>query len=110
MSTAIKGLLVLLAGLLLAGCGQIALLYSDTIAPYSHQFDQTRVGSRRCVITSHRLREPVSGRSLSAEWTTSRILDEAHKAGLTTISYIDRRTLSILLGIYRRESLIIYGD
>ena len=109
MSTAISWLLVATA-VLSGGCTQIALLYSDTVAPYSQTFRQTPVGSRSCVISSHRLREPISGRSLSAEWTTSRIIEEAHKAGLSRIDYLDRRTQSFLLGIYRRESLIIYGD
>ena len=113
MSTAIKTALSLLAISLLAGCAPSlpsGLLYSDTTSPYSRKFDETPVGSKRCVIHDHQIREPVSGYNLYAEWTSAYILSEARKAGISNIHYMDKRTFSILLGIYRRESLIIYGD
>lgn len=100
-----------MAALLLAGCAPpYGLIYSDTVAPYSTKFNETPAGTRRCVISSHQIREPVTGRNIYAEWTSSFILNEARKAGITEIYYMDKRTLSVLFGIYRRESLLIYGD
>lgn len=97
----------LLGALLLAGCG---LIYSNRVSPYSTKFGGTPVGTKRCVINKHQIKEPVTGYNLYAEWTWSSILDEARKAGITNVYYMDKQTLSILLGIYKRESFIIYGD
>ncbi|HEY6873793.1 MAG TPA: hypothetical protein VI298_13805 [Geobacteraceae bacterium] len=97
----------LLAASLVTGCG---LLYTNMVEPYSAKFDRTPVGAKRCVITSHQIKEPVTGANVYVEWTASFILNEAHKAGIEKIHYMDKRTLSVLLGIYKRESLIIYGD
>ncbi|MBI1921684.1 MAG: hypothetical protein HYS23_11475 [Geobacter sp.] len=111
MSTAIdrhgRVICSLLVLLLLSGCGAI---YSDTIYPYSRKFDKTPVGTKRCEINTHHIREPISGYGISAAWTSEYIRKEAEKAGITNIYYTDKRTLSILLGIYERESLYIYGD
>ncbi len=98
---------LLVATFLLSGCG---LLYTNQIEPYSGKFDRTPVGTKRCVITSHQIKEPVTGASIYVEWTSSFILSEARKAGIKDIYYMDKKTLSVLLGIYKRESLIVYGD
>lgn len=74
------------------------------------KLDATPAGTKRCVITSHQIKEPVTAGSIRVEWTSSFILSEARKAGIKDIYYMDKRTLSVLLGIYKRESLIIYGD
>jgi hypothetical protein len=97
----------LLTALLLGGCG---LLYTDTTMPYSSKFGETPVGTKRCVIDSHQIKEPVTRYNLYAEWSADHILSEARKAGIKDIYYMDKRTFSILLGIYKRESLILYGD
>lgn len=112
MFTVIKGVVSLLLFLLLCGCAkmQIALLYSNTVAPYSEEFAATPTGSKRCVINTHEIKDPLSGYSLTAEWSTSKILEQAHQAGIKKIDYIDLKTISILNGVYRRESLIVYGD
>jgi hypothetical protein len=101
----------LLAVLLCAGCSfPVGLIYSDITAPYSTKFTETPAGTKRCVINSHQVKEPVTGYNIYAEWSWSHILSEARKAGITEIQYMDKRTLSILNGIYKRESLIVYGD
>lgn len=111
MSTATKRACSLLLALLLAGCTPPrGLIYSNTTVPYSTKFSETPVGTRRCVIRSHQIKEPVTGRSIYAEWSTDLILREARKAGIQEIYFMDKRTLSILLGIYRREALLVYGD
>jgi hypothetical protein len=97
----------LLAALLFTGCGAI---YSNTVVPYTTSYSETPIGSKRCEINTHQVKEPISGYSIYAEWTTGYILNEAKRAGISEIHYMDKRTLSILLGIYKRETLIIYGD
>lgn len=86
------------------------LIYSHTVAPYSVRFNETPVGAKRCVINNYQVKEPVTGYNMYAEWSTSYILEEARKAGITNINYMDRKTLSILNGVYKRETLIVYGD
>jgi hypothetical protein len=111
LSTATKGACSLLLALLLAGCGlPRGLIYSNTTVPYSSEFSETPVGTKHCVIRSHQIKEPVTGRSIYAEWSADLILREAQKAGVKEIYYMDKRTLSILVGIYKRESLLVYGD
>jgi hypothetical protein len=80
------------------------------VAPYSVKFNATQAGTKRCVINDHQVKEPVTGFSIYSEWTTRYILDEARKAGIQEIYYMDIKTLSILNGVYKRESLFIYGD
>ncbi len=111
MSTAIKRwvLVVILVLTVLTGCGTTGLIYTNTVAPYSKQFNDTPVGSKRCVLEDHiRVRMPFSG--MNAEWTTEYILKEARKAGINNIYYIDLNTVSFVLGIYTLKRLYIYSD
>jgi len=62
------------------------------------------------VIDTHEIKDPLSGYSLTAEWSTNRILKQARRAGIQKIYYIDVQTLSLFNGVYRRESLSVYGD
>lgn len=62
------------------------------------------------MISSHQIKEPVTGSNIYAEWSTDLILREAKNAGIKEIYFMDKKTLSILLGIYKRESLLVYGD
>lgn len=114
MCTAIRSLrraLFCIAGAaFLTGCATYGAIYADTVAPYTENFRETPVGSKRCVIHDYQLREPLTRVKLSAEWTTDVILNESRKAGITEIYYMDMRTVSILFGIYRHKSLLVYGD
>jgi len=92
------------------GCTPYGRIYSDTTAPYSKVFRETPVGTKRCVLHDYQIKEPVTGLNISAEWTAERIKSEANKSGIKDIYYIDQRTFSILFGIYKRKSLLIYGD
>ena len=107
---AIKKFGALLALTTLAGCAPVGLIYSNTVTPYSEEFDATSVGTKSCAIKANQIKEPVTGYSLSAEWTTSYILQEARKAGISDIYYIDKRTLKILNGLYKHETLIVHGE
>jgi hypothetical protein len=104
--TAIKTAISLLAALVaLTGC-----IYTNTVEPYTKIFNETQAGTKSCEINYYKIKEPVTGYNMYAEWTTSYILSEARKAGIKNIYYMDLKTLSILGDTFKRESLIIYGD
>jgi len=101
------------AGLLLiilSGCSTTGRLYTNIIEPYTEDYNNTPVGLKKCIIKNHRFREPISRLNISAEWSVSDIIEQAHTAGIQKIYYMDVRTLSILSEIYRRKDIIIYGD
>jgi len=106
----VRGACCLLITLALAGCAPLGLLYTDTVVPFSKKFDETPIGTKRCVIESQQIKEPITRYNIYAEWSWDFILTEAKKAGISDIYYMDKRTLSILFGVYKRESLRIYGD
>jgi TRL-like protein family len=110
LSTVIKAACALLAVLALGGCVERGILYSNTVEPYSEEFNATPIGTKSCVINSHEIEDPLTGYNISAEWTTNAILDAARKAGIREIHYIDKKTLSLFNGVYRRETLIVHGD
>ena len=78
--------------------------------PYTENFNNTPAGSKRLVLHDCRLREPITGYGVSAEWTTDEILKKATEAGMSEVHYADLHTFALILGIYKREKLIIYGD
>ncbi|MGZ6224601.1 MAG: TRL domain-containing protein [Syntrophales bacterium] len=94
----------------LTGCGTFGIIYSSTVVPYSEEFKETPVGTKRCVINDYQLSEPLTRVSLATEWSTNYISAAAEKAGIKDVYYIDVKTVSILLGIYKHKTLIIYGD
>lgn len=107
-----KYLLIIGLALLFTGCAATApgRLYTNMIRPHSTDFHVTPVGTKRCVLDEHRVKEPASGYGVTVEWSTDRIRSEAQKAGITNIAYTEVQTLSILMGIYCRQRLIVHGD
>jgi hypothetical protein len=105
-----RGLLFLFFVPMLTGCGTFGIIYSSTVVPYSEEFKETPVGTKSCVIEDYQLSEPLTRVTLAAEWSTNYILTEAKKAGINDIYYIDIKTVSILLGIYKHKTLVIYGN
>ncbi len=102
--------LCLLSVTILTGCGTFGIVYSNTVVPYSQEFKETPVGTKSCIIDDYQLSEPLTRVSVAADWSTNYIFVEAKKAGVKDIHYIDIKTVSILLGIYKHKSLIIYGN
>lgn len=102
-------LAIVLPLLLLTGCAS-GLLYTDVVVPYSTNFHDTQVGTKRCEIKAYKIREPVTRMGLSAEWDTNLVRRAAHEAGIERIYFAERRTLILLFNIYRRNSLIVYGE
>lgn len=85
-------------------------IYSCTVEPYTEDFRRTPVGSKRAIVEDFKVREPVSGYGISAEWGVRAVRDAACAAGMTNIYYADIETLSILSDLFRRRRLIVYGD
>ncbi len=100
--------LLLLVGI--SGCSVTGRLYTNIVEPLTEDFNNTPVGTKTCVIKNYRFREPVSRVNVSVEWTTKDIAEQARKAGITNIYYMDVHTFSVLLELYRRKSIIVYGD
>jgi hypothetical protein len=95
------------------GCSGIAppgLIYRNVIQPYSVDYHDTKIGTKHCVIDEHSVSEPFTGYGVSVEWSADVIQNAATKAGITEITCMDEQTLSFLLGIYKRERLIVYGN
>ena len=105
---------VIVAGLvlLLGGCAGTApgRLYSNVTLPYSSDFSNTAIGSKRFVLDEYRLKEPLTGYGMTVEWSDNSIKSAAAAAGISKIAYMEQQTVSFVLGIYSRRSLIIYGD
>jgi len=53
---------------------------------------------------------PLVRSRVSAEWNTERINETAQKAGITKVYYTEPKTQEFLIGTYRRQTIIIYGD
>jgi hypothetical protein len=94
------------------GCSGLAtgLIYTEVVRPYSYDYHDTKVGTKQCIFDSHSIKEPVSGYGVRVEWSLEEIQYAASQAGISEITCIDEQTLSILLGIYKRQRLIIYGN
>lgn len=102
---------VLVAALCLSsGCLRQGWLYSRTTEPYTESFRHTPVGHKQAVVDDFKVREPVSGYGVSAEWGVRAVRDVACAAGMTNIYYADLETLSIFSDLFRRRRLIVYGD
>ena len=99
------------AGILfvLTGCVQSPLIYQNTIRPFTNDFEDTSVGSKKCTVKSYKLRVPVANYNVTAEWDVNTVVKAARSAGITNICHADERILSVL-SIYRRKTLIVYGD
>lgn len=96
--------------LLMSGCVSRGFLYTHVTDPASGEFHRTPVGSKRIFVRTFRVQEPVTGYGVSAEWDADPVKTAALQAGVTNLYFADVETLSILGGLYRARTLIIYGD
>ena len=95
---------------LLTGCSSPGVIYTNITQPYTTSFNNSTVGTKVCRVNTHRLKDPISRVGVSGEWS-SKIIDKAmNEAGMEKCYYVDVKTLSLLLGTYRRTTLILYGD
>ena len=88
------------------------LVYTNHRIPYTSDLIDTKnvpevVIHARGKIT--RIREPISGYGVYAEWNSNAIGDIAERQGLQTVYYADMEIFSIL-GIWKDTKLHIYGE
>lgn len=100
----------ILPALLGSACVARGRVYTRVVEPYTKDFHETPVGDKTCRVSEHLVKEPVSGAGVSASWTTRAIAEAACREGITNLYYVDVETLSILNSLYRRRTLILYGD
>ena len=96
----------------LSGCGVVSrgLLYTDTVQPLCRDQRGTDLGSKVGSGSSKRVEIPTTQIDLSAEWDSRAIGDIARKHGISVVHGCDSRRQSYVLGIWRRDEVIIYGE
>ena len=96
----------------LTGCG---LLYTNVVQPHSVDFNKTPIGSKQATLTAFTVRfpllaPPLERTRISAQWDTEEVNAVLEEAGITRMYYTDIKTREFLLGTFRRQTVIIYGD
>jgi len=85
-------------------------LYTNITTPLDRNMNETPIGNQKSILSTHHLKEPITGYNVSAEWQSRAIGDAAKRSNIEEIYYADLKTLSILGGIYKKQSIIIYGN
>ena len=98
--------------LALTGCG---LLYTNVVQPHSQDFNNTPLGSKQATLSAFTVRfpllaPPLERTRISAQWDTQEVNAVLEEAGMTKMYYTDIKTQEFLLGTFRRQTVIIYGD
>lgn len=92
------------------GCG---LLYTNVVQPHSRDFNNTPIGSKQCTLSAFTVRVPLlpaTRQRVQAQWDTQEVNAVLEEAGITKMYYTDIKTQEFLLGTFRRQTVIIYGD
>lgn len=92
-----------------SGCMQ-GLIYTNVTVPLVINMNKTPIGTKFAAISSKELKEPVSGIGLSAEWSSRAIGDAAKRSGLTQINFADLHTFSIFGGIWKKQTVQVWGE
>ncbi len=91
-----------------SGCMQ-GLIYTNSTVPLVINMNNTPVGNKFAAAISKQLKEPVSGLGVSAEWNSRAIGDAAKRSGLTQINFADMHTFSIFGGIWKKQTVQVWG-
>ncbi|MEY4668278.1 MAG: hypothetical protein RL518_977 [Pseudomonadota bacterium] len=102
----------IVACLALSGCGVISrgIIYTDTTQPLCKDARGTGFGSKTASGSSKRIEIPTTRVDIGAEWDSRAIGDIAKEHGISTVYACETRRQSVLLGIWRRDQVIIYGE
>ncbi|MFP4446514.1 MAG: TRL domain-containing protein [Desulfosudaceae bacterium] len=101
--------LVLLMGLLGPGCLVTGFLYTNTTRPLTVNMAATPRGEVSGRAGSKHIQEPVTGLGLSANWDGRAIGQAAARAGLETVYLADLHSISILGGLWRQQTIHVWG-
>jgi len=108
MSDRLKVFSLFLLLALCTGCVR-GLLYTDVVRPVSVDMKGVEIGEKRGKSSSKFIREPVTRLRIAAEWDSTAIADAARTADIKEVSIADLRTQSFLLGVWRRDEIILRG-
>jgi hypothetical protein len=92
-----------------SGCMQ-GFIYTNATVPLVINMNNTPVGNKSAAISSKKLKEPISGVGLSAEWNSRAIGDAAKRSGLTQINFADMHTFSLFGGIWKKQTVHVWGE
>jgi hypothetical protein len=95
-----------------SGCGVISrgLLYTDTVQPLCKDLRGTTLGNKKGYGSSKRVEIPTTRIDLAAEWDSRAIRDIAKRHGISIVHGCDSRRQSYVLGLWRKDEVIIYGE
>jgi hypothetical protein len=86
------------------------MLYTDTVQPLCRDLRGTGLGTLVGRGSSKRVEIPTTRIDITAEWDSRAIGDIARQHGIKTVHGCDSRRQSVLLGLWRRDEVIVYGD
>ena len=95
-----------LACTLCTGCVR-GLLFHNVTKPLVKDMDRTPAGTDLATLDSREIRIPRV--HLNAVWHSRAIGDAARRAGLEEVHYADIKTFTILLGIWRQQTVRVWG-
>ena len=90
--------LLLLLILLNSGCA-----YVNTKTPYDRDLDRTELGSKVGTAQAYSLFWLVA-------WGDASYATAARNGGITVLRHADQEIFQVLLGIYTRWTVVVYGD
>ncbi len=105
-------ILTMVVTIALSGCGVISrgLIYTDTTQPLCKDARGTIFGTKTASGSSKRVEIPTTRVDIGAEWDSRAIGDIAKEHGISTVYACESRRQSVLLGLWRRDEVIIYGE
>jgi hypothetical protein len=100
---------LLLAGAACTGCVR-GFIYTDVTVPLDTNMAATPRGGEVGESDSRQVELPVGGMRIGAEWNTRAIGDAARAQGLKRVHYADLRTVSVLGGVWLRQTAKVWGE
>jgi hypothetical protein len=98
-----------IAGLIaghITGCG---LLYTNVTRPLTDNMDGNQICDDVCGSATHEFRYPFATLGPRIQWANHAIGDAAKRHGLERVNYADIHTTSIILGLWKRVTVQVYG-
>lgn len=97
--------------LMIFSCCSCGWLYTNTTTPLTCDIHNgTPVMYEKGSSNQFQLQEPITAAGMKVVWASNGIGDVAKKRGLKNIYYADLIHKSILLGIYQRDTVVVYGE
>ena len=108
--TRTASLILCLGMLALSGCGPIGWIYTEKTEPFVIDMNATKVGSKMAELSSKEIHEPITAAGIGIEWKSRAIGEAAKKHGITDVYFADIQTTSVLGGVFRMQTIQVYGD